>query len=102
MAGYGWIVVVALILIAGVILVVKDRNNAKKWLVYAVTVAENELGSGTGALKLQMVYDEFITKFPIAAKFMTFNHFKKLVDKALNAMKDMMDNNDSIKNTIQK
>lgn len=101
MASYGWLIFLAVILVAAVILVIKDKNNAKKWILYAVAFAETELGSGTGALKLQMVYDQFVEKFPIAAKFISFNGFKKLVDQALESLKDMMNKNEDIKKTIE-
>ena len=101
MAGYGWLIVLGIILVAAIVLIIKDKSNAKKWLLYAVAAAETALGSGTGELKLQMVYNEFVEKFPIAAKFMSFNGFKKLVDQALEALKDMMNKNDKIKSTIE-
>ena len=41
----------------------------KEWLLYAVTEAEKELGSGTGQLKLRYVYDMFVAKFPYLVKF---------------------------------
>lgn len=101
MEGYGWLIVLGIILVAAIVLIIKDKSNAKKWLLYAVALAETELGSGTGELKLQMVYNEFVEKFPIAAKFVSFNGFKKLVDQALEALKDMMNKNDKIKSTIE-
>lgn len=101
MAGYGWLIVLGIILVAAIVLIIKDKSNAKKWLLYAVAGAEIAFGSGTGELKLQMVYNEFVEKFPIAAKFMSFNGFKKLVNQALEALKDMMNKNDKIKSTIE-
>ena len=68
----------------------------KNWLVYAVAEAEKVLGSKTGQLKLRMVYDLAVARFPIMAKMLPFNLFGKLVDAALNVMKDMIAKNDNI------
>ena len=40
------------------------RGNVKEWLLWAVTQAEQYLGSGTGALKLRYVYDLAVEAFP--------------------------------------
>lgn len=61
----------------------KQIENLKKWLRYAVAQAEAALGSKTGALKLQMVYDMAISKFPWVATFISFEDFKGFVDEAL-------------------
>lgn len=72
----------------------------KNWLVYAVAEAEKILGSGTGQLKLRMVYDMAVARFPIMAKILPFNLFGKLVDAALDVMNDMIANNTSIAEAI--
>lgn len=72
----------------------------KNWLVYAVAEAEKILGSGTGQLKLRMVYDMAVLRFPIMAKILPFNLFGKLVDAALDVMNDMITNNTSIAEAI--
>ena len=68
----------------------------KNWLVYAVAEAEKVLGSNTGQLKLRMVYDLAVARFPIMAKMLPFNLFGKLVDAALDVMKDMIAKNENI------
>lgn len=68
----------------------------KNWLVYAVAEAEKVLGSKTGQLKLRLVYDMAVARFPIMAKMLPFNLFGKLVDAALDVMKDMIEKNDNI------
>lgn len=68
----------------------------KNWLVYAVAEAEKVLGSKTGQLKLRMVYDLAVARFPIMAKMLPFNLFGKLVDAALNVMNDMIAKNENI------
>ncbi len=68
----------------------------KEWLVYAVSLAEKELGSGTGALKLRQVYDNFATKFPHLVEFISFEKFSNYVDEALISMRKMLENNRDI------
>lgn len=68
----------------------------KNWLVYAVAEAEKVLGSKTGQLKLRLVYDMAVARFPIMAKMLPFNLFGKLVDAALDVMKDMIAKNENI------
>ena len=69
----------------------------KEWLRYAVSIAESELGSGTGQLKLRFVYDMFISKFPNLAKVIPFDVFGGYVDEALEWMNSQIDTNKSIK-----
>ena len=68
----------------------------KNWLVYAVAEAEKVPGSKTGQLKLRLVYDMAVARFPIMAKMLPFNLFGKLVDAALDVMKDMIAKNENI------
>ena len=72
----------------------------KEWLLYAVTEAEKELGSGTGQLKLRYVYDMFVTKFPYLVKFVSFEMFSKLVDEVLIKFKEMFNQNKAIKQYV--
>jgi len=62
----------------------------KEWLLYAVTMAEKELGSGTGKLKLRQVYDMFLQRFPWAAKVVSFDQFKWWAEEALAEMKQLL------------
>jgi len=77
-------------------------SKIKEWLLLAVTQAEKELGSGTGALKLRTVYDLFITKFPIAAKIVSFETFSLWVDEALDEMKKLLETNTAINTFVSK
>lgn len=72
----------------------------KEWLLFAVTKAEAELGSGTGALKLRTVYDMFIAKFPTTAKLVSFETFSMWVDAALVEMREMLAKNESIQTLV--
>jgi len=79
----------------------KDQvKKIKKWLLYAVVEAERILGSQTGILKLRTVYDMFITKFPVAAKLVSFETFSAWVDEALEEMKKLLETNSAIKNIV--
>lgn len=72
----------------------------KEWLVWAVAEAEKMLGSGTGQLKLRYVYDAAVVRFPILSKLIPFSIFSRMVDSALEVMKDMIENNASIAEAI--
>lgn len=74
----------------------EQLKKIKEWMLYAVAEAEQQLGSGTGELKLRYVYDMFINQFPIAAKFITFDAFKILVDEALDKLKELLQENPAV------
>lgn len=78
----------------------EQRNSLKEWLLYAVTLAEKELGSGTGKLKLRYVYDMFVVKFPWLAKIVTFTQFSIWVDQALEEMNHLLTNNAAVKTYV--
>ena len=78
----------------------KQLKVITEWLLLAVIKAEKELGDGTGQVKLRFVYDLFIDKFRFASMFISFNQFSALVDSALVIMKEMISNNDQVKNYI--
>lgn len=73
----------------------------KEWLLWAVTEAEKDLGGGTGALKLRQVYDLFVTRFPWLAKVISFALFSKLVDEALEKMREMLKTNTAVKALVE-
>lgn len=74
----------------------KKIQMIKEWLLFAVAKAEEELGSGTGQIKLRYVYDMFITKFPWTAKIMSFEAFSLLVDEVLETFDKMLSNNNKL------
>ena len=80
----------------------KQMQIIKEWLLLAVIKAEKELGDGTGQIKLRFVYDLFLDKFKFISMFISFSQFSDLVDLALITMKDMISNNDQVKEYIQK
>jgi hypothetical protein len=102
-------IIIILIIIAAICLFIvwflklgKERQLKviTEWLLLAVIKAEKELGDGTGQVKLRFVYDLFIDKFRFASMFISFNQFSILVDSALEIMKEMVSNNNQIKNYI--
>lgn len=106
-----WQVIVAvliLIVVAGVgvyFFLKQPRKNqieqVKKWLAYAVTKVESELGDGTGQLKLLAVYNLFLTKFKWLSFIMTFEMFSLLVDEALDEMRKMLEKNKDIEAIVK-
>lgn len=80
----------------------KQIEIIQEWLLLAVVKAEKELGSGTGQVKLRFVYDMFIEKFKYAAIIIPFTQFSNLVDAALVTMKNMIANNNQVKDYIDK
>lgn len=108
---YWWLLLlaIAIIAVAGYCIYVFTQmpsnaqiNKVKEWLLWAVAEAEKELGSGTGQLKLRYVYDMFIIKFPKIAKVLSFEAFSLLVDQVLEKFREMLENNNKLKDYIQK
>ena len=75
-------------------------EKVKQWLLWAVTQAEKQLGSGTGQLKLRYVYDMFIMRFPYISRFVTFDMFSMMVDEALDKMRELLETNKQIENYV--
>lgn len=68
----------------------------KGWLLGAVTLAEAEFGSGTGKIKLSVVYDKFVEKFPWIAKVLSFDKFSEYVDESLREMRSLLSTNEAV------
>lgn len=96
-----WYYIVFVVLAAVIVVYGCMTGKAKEWLKYAVSVAEQDLGTGTGQLKLREVYDMFITKFPVFAKIVPFNIFSGWVDLALKWMNGQLDKNAKLKTIIK-
>ena len=71
-------------------------KKVRKWLLWAVIEAEKAMGSGTGQLKLRKVYDLFVARFPWLAKIIPFEMFSKMVDDALDEMRELLENNEAV------
>lgn len=106
-----WSVVIAALSCVGVCALIVTRfflkptdeqiNDVKQWLLYAVTEAEKDLGSGTGKLKLRQVYDLFLQRFPIVSRMISFEQFGQYVDDALDEMKRILAGNRQINKYVQ-
>lgn len=99
-------VIIAIALVCGVIWFIKLPKekkiaNIKEWLKYAVTQAEKELGSGTGQLKLRMVYDMAVKQFPFIVQLIPFNIFSGWVDEALDWMRSQLAENKAAQNYVE-
>lgn len=105
-----WYLIVAAIAVVAVggycvyVFVKKPTNvqiqTVKEWLLWAVTEAEKELGSGTGQLKLRYVYNMFIERFDYLANVITFDMVSGLVDEALDEMRKMLSTNTAVQNYV--
>lgn len=95
--------IIAIIIIAIVLifLVGKQPEKVKKWLLYAVSNAERELGGGTGPLKLGQVYDDFVSKYPILKIFVSFETFKGWVKIALIEMEKLLVEKEAVKEVVR-
>lgn len=62
--------------------------------------AEKQLGGGTGQLKLRLVYDWFVQKFPVVAAVLPFRVFSAWVDTALETMKKWLEDNKNVANYV--
>lgn len=69
----------------------------KASLLEWVREAEAELGCGTGKFKLSMVYDKFVAKYPVMAKWISLDKFNEWVEIALQEMQKSFIN-ESVKN----
>ena len=82
------------------------RGNVKEWLLWAVTQAEQYLGSGTGALKLRYVYDLAVEAFPQINSIYAGLAGQDLQQKyaeclpTLELMREQIKNNPHIKNFV--
>jgi hypothetical protein len=80
----------------------KQIKQIKEWLLYAVALAERELGEKTGILKLRFVYDMFLTQFTFLGKVVSFELFSQLVDEVLETFRHLLESNSSIANFVVK
>ena len=76
------------------------RGNVKEWLLWAVTQAEQYLGSGTGVFFLCFVFVFVVEAFPPIKYLVPFAVFSTWVDEALELMREQIKNNPHIKNFV--
>ena len=106
-----WFIIIALLALSGGTIIALVRyfqmpteeqlDKVREWLLYAVTEAEKALGGGTGQLKLHLVYDWFVERFPWMVKIISFEWFAELVDEALVEMREMLAKNEKIKAVVE-
>ena len=68
----------------------KKYSRIRAWLLYAVTQAEKDWGSGTGPIKLSQVYNMFVARYPFIKTFISLETFDALVDSALKEMRELL------------
>lgn len=90
-------------IIGGIFLYVtaKYPSKVREWMLWAVTKAEKEYGSGTGQIKLRAVYDLFLAKFPKLSIFVSFDTFSVWVDIALDKMREMLETNPAVNKLVK-
>ena len=98
-----WIVLFVICFAVGMFLdkfIKKSREEkiqvVKDWLLYAIAMAERELGSGTGRIKLGQVYEQFLLVFPQLQHVISFDTFAKLVDDVLVEFQELIEENVTI------
>ena len=96
-----YVIVVVLVLLFGIYYTITNKQKVREWLRWAVTIAERDLGSGTGQIKLRQVYDMFIQRFPVFSKFISFATFSALVDEALEFLREQLEKNSQIKDLVE-
>lgn len=76
----------------------KDEQirKVKSWMLWAVSVAEKEIGAGMGKVKLQYVYDKAVERFPWIDSLISFETFSTWVDEALEEMKNQLSSNSNM------
>ena len=97
---YFYLVLLAVIIVIAIVVAIKQPAKIKEWLIWAVTQAEKDLGSGTGQMKLRKVYDMFTSKYKFISMFVTFDIFSKWVDSALDIMRGMINTNPNIESYV--
>lgn len=66
------------------------------WLLLATEKAEDFIGSGNGQKKLAMVYGWFCQWFPWLSKIMPFALFERLVDDALDLLRQKLESGNAL------
>ena len=96
-----YIIVFIAICLVGIYIAITDKQKVREWLKYAVSIAEKDLGSGTGQLKLRQVYDMFIERFPVFSKIIPFSLFSSWVDYALEFLREQLEKNNKMKEFVE-
>lgn len=95
-----WSLIVTVIAVV-VYFILSGKSSVKNYLLYAVTLAESELGSKTGRLKLAQVYNDFVKTYPLFSKIVPFVVFSAWVDAVLIEMRHLLETNENIKQIVE-
>ena len=87
-----WSLIITVLAVV-VYFLLNGKRSVMEFLLQAVIMAERDLGSGTGKIKLSVVYGNFIEKYPIFSKIIPFPVFSAWVDAVLEDMMDILSNN---------
>lgn len=90
-----WSLIVVILATSGYF-VYSGKASVKKWLLNAVIIAEKELGSQMGRVKLAQVYSDFVATYPVFSKIIPFAVFSLWVDIVLEEMRHLIETNDKI------
>lgn len=95
-----WSLIITVVAVV-VYFLLNGRRSVIEFLLQAVIMAEKDLGSGTGKIKLSVVYGNFIEKYPIFSKIIPFPVFSAWVDAVLEDMKDILLKNEKAKAYVE-
>ena len=95
-----WSLIITVLAVV-VYFLLNGKRSVVEFLLQAVVMAEKDLGSGTGKIKLSVVYGNFIEKYPIFSKIIPFPVFSAWVDAVLEDMKDILSKNEKAKAYVE-
>lgn len=94
-----YIILLAIILIAVIIYVIKKgKNGLYAAALYLVTVAEEEWGSKTGQIKFAEVLSSIKKTYPILTLFIREDTIKAIIEDSLTEMKRILAKKQAIEN----
>mgnify|MGYP006882954258 CR=1 FL=1 len=100
------VVVIALLAVTGCLfynmvadgrLTDEELDGFRKWLEYAVLIAQGTFGEGTGRIKFGQVYGEVLAKFPKVARILGTEGVSDLIDEVKKELISIGKDNDKIR-----
>lgn len=95
-----WSLIITVVAVV-VYFLLNGKRSVIEFLLQAVIMAEKDLGSGTGKIKLSVVYGNFIEKYPIFSKIIPFSVFSAWVDAVLVDMMDILLKNEKARDYVE-
>lgn len=95
-----WSLIITVVAVV-VYFLLNGKRSVIEFLLQAVIMAEKDLGSGTGKIKLSVVYGNFIEKYPIFSKIIPFPVFSAWVDAVLVDMMDILLKNEKARDYVE-